>query len=153
LPDIGFPPSERAPSWKIIVDVNTHDAVGNVFASTGASVFWANTHYPKETPDEVIEEFARSNGLIIVSHDRRFLQMIQQRRFQFDTPASSGFGRILLCGHELRQAERIREVLPLLGVIRQWAVATDHRFIVAVGDNWIRVDDKPIARMLRSNRS
>ncbi len=75
--------------------------------------------------------------------------MIQQRRFQFDTPASSGFGRILLCGHEPRQAERIREVLPLLELIRQWAITTDHRFIVTVGDNWIRFDDKPIARVIR----
>lgn len=131
------------------MDVNTHDEVGAVLASAGADVIWANSHYVEETPDETIERFARDEGRIIVSHDRNFLKMIQQRRFQFDTPASSGFGRILLCGHEPRQAERIREVLPLLELIRQWAITTDHRFIVTVGDNWIRFDDKPIARVIR----
>lgn len=151
MPDSGDPPPAPAPLWKIIVDVNIHDAVGGVFAQSGANVIWANTYYPKETPDEIIEDFARSDGRIIVSHDRRFLQMIQQRRFQFDTPASSGFGRILLCGHELRQTERIREVLPLLETIWQWTIATNHRFIVTVGDNWIRFDDKPIARVMRGD--
>lgn len=138
-----------APPWKIIVDVNTHDAVGNVFAQFGASVIWANNHYPEETPDDFIEDFARTEGRIIVSHDRHFLKMIQQRRFQFDIPASTGFGRILLCGYEPRQAERIREVVPLLELMRDWAISTDHRFIVTVGDNWVRFDDKPIARVMR----
>jgi hypothetical protein len=139
----------RATSWKIIVDVNTHDAVGDVFVESGANVIWANSHYPDETPDEFIEDFARNEGRIIVSHDRQFLKMIQQRRFQFDIPASSGFGRILLCGYEPRQAERVREVMPLLELMRGWAIASDHRFIVTVGDNWIRFDDKPIARVIR----
>jgi predicted nuclease of predicted toxin-antitoxin system len=97
LPDPGFQRPTPTPFWKIIVDVNTHDAVGEVFAQSGASVVWANRLYPEGTPDETIEDFARKEGRIIVSHDRQFLKMIQQRRFQFDTPASTGFGRILLC--------------------------------------------------------
>jgi hypothetical protein len=44
-------------------------------------------------------------------------------------------------------------VLPLLEVIWQWAIATDHRFIVTVGDNWIRFDDKPIARVMREDQA
>lgn len=133
------------------MDVNADDGVGTIFVRAGADVIWANRHYPRETPDEVIEDFARQQGRIIVSHDRQFLKMIQQRRFQFDIPASTGYGRILLCGYEPRQPERIREVLPLLGLFREWAIVTDHRFIVTVGDNWIRFDDKPIARVLRND--
>lgn len=136
-------------SWKIVVDVNVDDGVGHFFARAGADVVWANQHYPKETPDEIIEAFARQEGRVIVSHDRQFLKMIQQRKFQFDIPASTGFGRILLCGQEQRQPTRVREVLPLLDVIRDWAISTNHRFIVSIADNWIRFDDKPIARVLR----
>jgi len=135
--------------WRIVVDVNTHDSVGDVFLDAGANVIWANREYDKGTPDEEIDFAAKEGGRIIVSHDRRFLQMIQQRRFQFDVPASTGYGRILLCGSEPRQANRVREILPLLEIIRNWAIATDHRFIVTIGDNWIRFDDKPIARVIR----
>ena len=132
-----------------MVDVNTHDSVGDVFLDAGANVIWANREYDKGTPDEEIDFAAKEGGRIIVSQDRRFLQMIQQRRFQFDVPASTGYGRILLCGSEPRQANRVREILPLLEIIRNWAIATDHRFIVTAGDNWIRFDDKPIARVIR----
>lgn len=133
------------------MDVNTHDSVGDVFAKAGADVAWANKAYDKGTPDKRIDYEARRDGRIIVSHDRRFLQMIQQRRFQFDVSASTGYGRVLLCGNESRQADRIREVLPLLDLIREWAIATGRRFIVSVGDNWIRFDDKPIARIIRDD--
>jgi hypothetical protein len=136
-----------------MVDVNTDDSVGDVLVAAGADVQWANKEFDKGTLDEQIDRAARVAGQVIVSHDRRFLQMIQQRRFQFDLSAASGYGRILLCGHEQRQAERIREVLPLLDVIRNWAIATDHRFIVTVGDNWIRFDDKPIARVMRGENA
>lgn len=137
--------------WKIVVDVNTHDTVGLVLAELGADVIWANSYYAEETLDETIEVEARAEGRIIVSHDRNFLKMIQQRRFQFDTPASSGYERILLCGYEPRQADRIREVIPLLELIHRWAVDTGRRFIVTIGDNWVRFDDKPIARVVRGH--
>ena len=47
------------------------------------------------------------------------------------------------------QAGRLREVLPVLVMYHQWATETDHRFMVSIGDNWIRFDDKPIARVIR----
>jgi len=146
LPDTEHVPADSAHIWRVIVDVNADDDVGRVLERAGADVLWANRHYPRETPNEVIQGFARQEGRIVVSHDRRFLQMIQQRRFQFDTPASTGYGRVLLCGRENRQPARIRETLPLLVLLRRWAIETDHRFIVTVADSWIRFDDKPIAR-------
>lgn len=134
------------------MDVNTDGLVGSVFAEAGADVVWASKAFAQGTPDEAIDDAARQEGRIIVSHDRRFLQMIQQRRFQFDISASTGYGRILLCGHEQRQHARLREVLPVLDILRNWAIATDRRFIAAIADNWIRFDDKPIARVLREGQ-
>lgn len=133
-----------------MVDVNAHYAVGDVLHEAGAEVHWANRRFPIGTPDDEIDRFSRNEGRIVISHDRRFLQKIQQRRFQSDLPASTGYGRILLCGREDRQPDRLREVLPLLIVIHDWAVETDHRFIVTISDTWIRFDDKPIARSIYS---
>jgi hypothetical protein len=135
--------------WRILIDVNTHGGVNRLFREAGAHVetAWAAVH--ETAPDENIDDYAQRNGCIIVSHDRRFMRLIQQRLYQRDIPASTGYGRILLCGGERQQPIRLREVLPLLVLYHSWAIATNRRFLAVVGDNWVRFDDKPIARVIR----
>lgn len=141
--------STSAAEWRILIDVNTHRDVGRFFRETGAFVESARVALHETAPDEKIDEFAQRNGCIIVSHDRRFMRLIQQRLYQRDISASTGYGRILLCGVERQQANRLREVLPLLVLYHNWALATNRRFLAIVGDNWVRFDDKPIARVIR----
>lgn len=129
-----------------MIDVNVHDDVERLFLNLGAVVYSAKRDIAQDAPDDVIDEFARRRGCIIVSHDRRFMQLIQRRLY--DIPASTGYGRILLCGNERRQALRLQEVLSLLVLYRTWTVDTDRRFLAAIADNWIRFDDKPIARVV-----
>jgi hypothetical protein len=135
-------------NWRIVVDANAKDAVGDVFLDAGADVVWVTREFDEGFPDDEIDDFARKQGRIIVGHDQRFLQSIQQRMFQFNIPATSGYGRIMLCGREERQPDRLREALPFLILCHNWAIETGRRFLATVGDNWIRFDDKPIARVV-----
>lgn len=140
-------------NWRVLIDANAKDEVGNVFQEAGADVVWVTRSYDEGFPDVEIDSVARNEGRIVVGHDQRFLQSIQQRMFQFNIPASSGYGRIMLCGRENRQPDRLREALPFLILCHRWAMETNHRFLVIIGDNWVRFDDKPIARVLRGNQA
>lgn len=142
-------PQQRLGNWRILVDANAKDEVGEVFLNAGADVVWVTKEFDEGFPDDGIDAFARRQGRIIVGHDQRFLQSIQQRMFQFDIPATSGYGRIMLCGREERQPDRLREVLSFLILCHEWAAVTSRRFLISVGDNWVRFDDKPIARVIR----
>ncbi len=138
--------------WRVIVDANAKNEVGDVFQEAGADVVWVTRSFDEGFPDADIDEFARNEGRIIVGHDQRFLQSVQRRMFQFDIPVTSGYGRIMLSGREERQPDRLRELLPFLALCHRWALATQHRYLVTIGDNWIRFDDKPIARVIRGER-
>lgn len=142
-------PQHQLLNWRILVDANAKDEVGEVFLDAGADVVWVTREFDEGFPDDAIDEFARRQGRIIIGHDQRFLQSIQQRMFQFDIPATNGYGRIMLCGREERQPNRLRELLSFLILCHNWATETDRRFLISVGDNWVRFDDKPIARVIR----
>lgn len=84
-----MPESARAPiNWRIVVDANAKDEVGDVFLDAGADVVWVTREFDEGFPDDGIDAFARKQGRIIVGHDQRFLQSIQQRLFQFNIPAT-----------------------------------------------------------------
>ncbi len=142
-------PTQRRLNWRVVIDANAKDEVGNVFLEAGADVVWVTREFDEGFPDKEIDEFARKQGRIIVGHDQRFLQSIQQRMFQFNASAATGYGRIMLCGREERQPDRLRETLPFLILCHNWAIETGTRFLITVGDNWVRLDDKPIARVIR----
>ncbi len=144
MPELARPLSD----WCVLIDANAKDEVGNVFLEAGADVVWVTRFFDEGFPDEAIDEFARRHGRIIIGHDQRFLKSIQQRRFQFAVPVSSGYGRIMLCGREARQPQRLRETLPFLILCHNWALETNRRFLITIADNWVRFDDKPIARAL-----
>lgn len=141
------PSSASSPiGWRVLIDINTHTDVERFFQEAGAMVESARTALRDTASDSEIDDYAQRNGCIIVSHDRRFMQLIQRRLYQRDIAVSTGYGRILLSGNERSQATRLKEVLPILAAYHHWAVDTNHRFIVTIADNWIRFDDKPIAR-------
>lgn len=115
-------PQRSLSDWRILVDANANDDVGNVFLEAGADVVWVTRYFDDGFPDVEIDEFAQREGRIIIGHDQRFLQSIQQRKFQFGIPVSSGYGRIMLCGRERNQPARLREAMPFLILCRQWAL-------------------------------
>ncbi|TXG79780.1 MAG: hypothetical protein E6R14_10430 [Thermomicrobiales bacterium] len=133
-------------SWRTLVDANAQYRVGTILAEANADVLWVTDVFPDGTEDDAIDQYARSEGRIVVGHDRRFLSRIQQIPYQFDIPVSTGYGRIMLMGRESAQPDRIQEVLPFLALIHRWALENDQRFLVTVSDNSIRYDDRIIAR-------
>ena len=132
--------------WRFLIDANAHYQVGTALAEIGADVLRVTQVFPDGTEDDAIDQYARSEGRIVVGHDRRFLSRIQQVPYQFVLPVSTGYGRIMLIGRESAQPDRIREALPLLTITYQWALENERRFLVTVSDNWIRYDDRIIAR-------
>jgi len=104
------------------------------------------------TDDDSVDQYARLEGRIIVGHDQNFMRIIQQKLYQFNIPVSSGYGRIMLCGQESRQPERRLEVLPYLDICHRWALETNRRFSIAIGNTWIRYDDGLISRTPKSER-
>jgi hypothetical protein len=132
--------------WPVLIDANTQRAVGRAFAQLGADVVYVTDIFAEKTEDSAIDRWAQSEGRIIVGHDVNFMRAIQQNSFQFNVSVQSGYGRVMLCGRYADQAARLRQVATFLSVCHQWAVEQDNRFLVSIGDNWVRFDDGPLRR-------
>lgn len=135
---------------RLLVDANVHHGVGSVFVERNHIVDFVNESFLPGTPDHEIETVARADGWIIVSHDETFLKRIQQPRFNYDDLAASGFGRIMLCTRESLQVSRISETLGLIELLHAEAIRSSRRFLLTIGPNWIRFDDRPANKTPRS---
>ncbi len=129
---------------RFLIDANVIEAVGSVFEVRGYDVAYVNRVFPEGTPDPDIDAFARTEGWIIVSHDRRFMRLIQQPRYNFDIAITTGYGRIMLCGPYAEQRERLEQIISLIEVTLDWAWARGQRLLLSIGPNWIRYDDQPL---------
>jgi hypothetical protein len=49
-------------NWRIVVDANAKDAVGDVFLDAGADVVWVTREFDEGFPDVEIDDFARKQG-------------------------------------------------------------------------------------------
>lgn len=136
--------------WRFLIDANVHRDVGAALADAGHDIVYVFEVFPPKASDDEIDQYARSQGRIVVSHDARFMRRIQQQMFQFEEPLSSGYGRIMLSGNEVEVADRVREVFPLLEMLMERALASEQRFLVTVADTWIRYADRPRAMTTES---
>lgn len=132
-------------SVQFLIDANVDAEVGSILANRGHEVGYVAQLFPEGTPDGAIDDFARTEGWIIVSHDRRFMKVIQQPRFNFDIAITTGYGRIMLCGPESRQRSRLEETIDLIELYYSWALRNGRRFLLTIGPNWIRYDDRPLS--------
>lgn len=129
---------------RFLIDANVSRTVGDVFADRGHDVDYVVRAFQEGTPDDAIDVFARTEGWIILSHDRRFMKRIQQPRYNFAETVASGYGRIMLCGPYVQQQVRVEQTIELIEMHLAWARINDKRFLVSVGPNWIRYDDMPL---------
>ncbi len=131
---------------RLLIDANVHQGVGEVLRAHAHEVLFVNDAFFPKTPDPQIDEFARTEGWIIVSHDKEFLRKTQQPRFNFRDSIETGYGRVMLSGRESQQVERVAEVCDLVEALHGCALQTGRRFVVTIGPNWIRFDDQALNR-------
>lgn len=74
------------------------------------------------------------------------MKLIQQPRYNFDESVTSGYGRIMLSGPEPEQRSRMEQVAGLIEHHLGWAYRNDRRFLISIGSNWVRYDDRPLPR-------
>jgi hypothetical protein len=128
---------------RMLIDANVHHGVGKILFEAGHDVDYVTKSFLEGTPDDEIETFARSDGWIIVSHDKRFLTRIQQPRYNFADPANTGFGRIMLMTSPATHLVRIGECLRLIELLHTESISENKRFLLVIGDHFIRFEDKP----------
>ena len=131
--------------WRFLIDANVHTGVGTELSDAGHDVAYVYDVFPPGATDDEVDQYAKSQGRIVVSHDAGFMRRIQQRMFQFEESLTSGYGRIMLSGNEADLPDRMREILPLLELLIERALKTEQRLLVTVADTWIRYDDRPRA--------
>jgi uncharacterized protein with PIN domain len=131
---------------KFMVDANVDDGVGDILLSRAYPVDYVNKSFLPGTPDSQIDNVARLEGWIIVSHDQAFLEKIQQPRFGFTERAHTGYGRIMLLTRESLQIVRVVRCIDLIETLFEKAIDTDRRFLLSIGPNYIRYDDEPLSR-------
>jgi hypothetical protein len=89
------------PRMTLLLDENVHKRVGDVLIARGHEVSYVLDAFLPGTPDDDLLDFARTFGMLIVSHDQRFMARVKQpkkgRQADFALP---GFGRIHLLGRE-----------------------------------------------------
>jgi hypothetical protein len=135
-------------TMRFMIDANVDHAVGGFLRQRGHHVDFVNRMFAPGTPDDAIDAVARAEGWIIVSHDREFLRKIQQKRFSFRETAGTGYGRIMLCGRESLQLERVRATIEVIELYHRWAVTMSRRLVVTIGTNWVRFDDTVLDRQI-----
>lgn len=131
---------------RFLIDANVVAHVGSVLYDRGHEVEYVSRAFADGTPDDDIDDFARVQGWIIVSHDRRFLSRLQQPRYNFPDPAASGYGRLMLNGNNALQVGRVTETIDLIERYHSWAIGTGKRFLACIGPNWTRFDDQPLPK-------
>lgn len=130
---------------RFLIDANVIESAGSVLEVRGYDVEYVTRAFAQGTPDLHIDAFARTEGWIILSHDRRFMKLIQQPRFNFDLAVTTGYGRIMLCGPYVEQRERLEKTVSLIELTHEWASTQGKRFLLSIGPNWIRYDDRPLS--------
>ncbi len=136
-----------------MIDANVDDAVGDFLLTRAYNVDYINKSFLPGTPDNEIDSVARIEGWVIVSHDQRFLQKIQQPRYGFSDLARTGYGRIMLMTRESQQLSRISQAIDLIEMCHGKAVESERRLLITLGPNWIRYDDEPLSRTARGSDS
>jgi uncharacterized protein with PIN domain len=131
---------------RFMIDANVNHAVGDLLLSRGYEVDFVNQSFLPKTPDSDIDAVARRDGLIIVSYDQQFLKKIQQPRFGFIDPASSGYGRIMLMIRLSQQVARMDQCFDMIEHVHAKALVSGRRLLITVGLNFIRYDDEPLPR-------
>lgn len=131
---------------KFMVDANVDEALGSLLEHRGYRVAFVNQEFLPGTPDADIDTVARRDGWIIVSHDRRFMRRIQQARFNFADPVTTGYGRIMLSNEEAQQVVRFNETIDVIEMLITYALHAGKRLVVTIGPNWVRLDDMPLVR-------
>lgn len=135
---------------RLMIDANVDDAVADLLATRGHVVDLVNKAFLPATPDQVIDDIARLEGWIIVSHDQQFLKRIQQPRFGFPNPARSGYGRIMLMVRLSQQRARMQRCLDIVESLHATALESERRLLLTIGSNWVRYDDEPLPRTSRT---
>lgn len=102
---------------KFMVDANVDEALGAMLDSRGYRVAFVNQEFLPATPDADIDMVAQQEGWIIISHDQRFMRKIQQPRFNFPDPVTTGYGRLMLCTRESQQVRRFEETIELIELL------------------------------------
>lgn len=131
---------------RFMVDANVDNALGMLLASKGYEVAFVNQTFLPGTPDAELDLVARRDGWIVVSHDQQFMRRIQQSRFNFSDPVSTGYGRLMLCTRESQQVARFEQTLDLIELLLRYALAMNTRLVISIGANWVRFDDMPLVR-------
>src|SRR5690606_33776359 len=110
---------------KFMVDANVNDTVGHFLESRSYTVGFVNQLFLPGTPDPDIDGLSRVQGWVILSYDQRFLKRIQQPRFGYTDPASSGYGRIMLMVRLSQQLGRILQCIDIIECMYHKAMETD----------------------------
>jgi hypothetical protein len=124
-----------AVSIRFLIDENAPQSIGRFLESRGHEVLHVGEQFAKRTPDSALVVAAEFAGLVVITFDRDFKRLVTQLPPGTRTRFNRQAGRISLRMHEPRALARVEELIDVIEVSYQFALARDRRFIMQISES------------------
>ncbi len=98
-------------------------------------MLYVGEQFAKSTPDSVLVVAAEFVGLVVITFDRDFRRLVTQLPSGTRTRFNRQAGRISLRMDETKARARIEELIDVIEVSYQFALARDQRFIMQISES------------------
>jgi hypothetical protein len=119
---------------RFLVDENAPRSIGRFLELRGHDVLYVGDQFAKSTPDTVLVVAAEFEGLVVVTFDRDFKRLVAQLPSGTRTRFSRQAGRISLRMDEHKAQARIEELVDVIEISYQFALARNQRFIMQISE-------------------
>jgi hypothetical protein len=97
-------------------------------------VRYVGDHFVKSTPDSLLLIAAEAEGLVVITFDRDFKQLVRQLPAGVRTRFGRSAGRISLRIEESKAHARIEELIDIIELSYQFASLRQQRFIMQISE-------------------
>ncbi|CAN5586667.1 hypothetical protein BH23CHL2_BH23CHL2_11180 [soil metagenome] len=125
---------------RFLIDENAPRSIGAYLESRGHEVFYVGEHFTKSTPDRVLLAAAMAEGLVVVTFDKDFRQLVKQLPVGTRGPFRRQAGRISLRITETKALSRIQDLVDVIELNYQLATSRQQRFIIQISETSYKID-------------
>ena len=125
---------------RFLIDENAPQSIGIFLESRGHEVFYVGDQFAKGTPDSALLAAAVAQGLVVVTFDKDFNQLVKQLPEGTRGRVRSQAGRVSLRIRESKALSRIQELADVIEMNHHLSLQREKRFIIQISETSYKVD-------------
>lgn len=120
------------PPIRFLIDENVPAGVGAFLRDRGHDVFPVGAYLAKGSPDQLLTVAAELEGMVVITFDRDFKQLVRQLPRGSRGRFERGTGRISLALEEPQALSRIWDLIETIEFLYRQANRSGNRFVLQV---------------------